>query len=381
MPQPSRWRRPAQHFPLFPHLAVVPALLAVATAVALFVHSDVNAALLWSQCHSHALLPALSRVPILGTPTCYLVSFFYAALDSFRSKAVMSVILSYVGALLTVSTVESARKVNEKNAVVARPTLPWLVFNLLGGALVWQLVYAPAFILGAKAWPLPSTGRLITDEGHGDQHATRDSEERDPLQVDKGRQMKLVETIAIPIAVALGYYVPSTLMLSLNNPVAIGTWLFFPAYVSLIRQFVRYGLNKLRRFQDGPMIHMEANTKAFIAVYAVPILCSLLAHGFIIGNLTKPDDRQEVTRSTVKFIEIDSQFIGLTMLYWVFTEVGWRAPLAMVIASIVLGPGAGTALGWLYREKLITSDLIAQLLEQVNDEERGDVGEETPLIQ
>ncbi|EFY94443.1 hypothetical protein X797_011037 [Metarhizium robertsii] len=381
MSQPSRWRRPAQHFPLFPHLAIVPALLAIATAVALFLHSDVNAALLWSQCHSHALLPALSRVPILGTPACYLVSFFYAALDSFRSKAVMSVILSYVGALLTVSTVESARKVNEKNAVVSRPTLPWLVFNLLGGALVWQLVYAPAFILGAKAWPFPSTGRLITDEGHGDPPVAGDEEERDPLQLDKGRQMKLVETIAIPIAVALGYYVPSTLMLSLNKPAAIGTWLFFPAYVSLIRQFVRHGLNKLRRFQDGPMIHMEANTKAFIAVYAVPVLCSLLAHGFIIGNLTKPDDRQEVTRSTVKFIEIDSQFIGLTMLYWVFTEVGWRAPLAMVVASLVLGPGAGTVLGWLYREKLITSDLITQLLEQVDDEERGDVGEETPLIQ
>ncbi|OAQ65254.1 hypothetical protein VFPPC_06395 [Pochonia chlamydosporia 170] len=383
MPEPSRWRRPAQNFPLFPHLAVVPAILAIATAIALFVHSDVNAALLWSQCHSHALLPTLSRIPILGTPACFLVSFFYAALDSFRSKAVMSVILSFVGSLLTVSTVESARKVNEKNVVVSRPTLPWLVFNLAGGALVWQLVYVPAFILGAKAWPFPGTGRLITDTGHVDEPVQRDGdEERDPVQMDKGRQVKLVEVIAIPIAVALGYYVPTTLMVSLNNPVTIGTWLFFPAYVSLIRQGVRYVLNKLRRFQDGPMIHMEANTKAFIAVYAVPILCSLLSHGFIIGNLTKSDDRKEMTRSAVKFIEIDSQFIGLTILYWVFTEVGWRAPLAIVITSIFLGPGAGTALGWLYREKLITSDLIMQLLTQVNDEERGgDPDEETPLIQ
>lgn len=382
MAEPSRWRRPAQHFPLFPHLAVVPAILAIATAIALFVHSDVNAALLWSQCHSHALLPALSRVPILGTPACYLVSFFYAALDSFRSKAVMSVILSFVGALLTVSTVESARKVNEKNVIVSRPTLPWLVFNFAGGALVWQLVIVPAFILGAKAWPFPGTGRLITDEGHNEPNVVRDEDEPlDPVQMDKGRQLKQVEVIAIPIAVALGYYVPSTLMLSLNNPVSIGTWLFFPAYVSLIRQFVRYGLNKLRRFQDGPMIHLEANTKAFIAVYAIPVLCSLLAHGFIIGSLTKSDDRKEMTRSTVKFIEIDFQFIGLTMLYWVFVEVGWRAPLAIFGSSLLLGPGAGTALGWLYREKLITSDLIMQLLTEVNDEERGEADEETPLIQ
>ena len=294
----------------------------------------------------------------------------------------MSVILSFVGALLTVSTVESARKVNEKNVIVSRPTLPWLVFNFAGGALVWQLVIVPAFILGAKAWPFPGTGRLITDEGHNEPNVVRDEDEPlDPVQMDKGRQLKQVEVIAIPIAVALGYYVPSTLMLSLNNPVSIGTWLFFPAYVSLIRQFVRYGLNKLRRFQDGPMIHLEANTKAFIAVYAIPVLCSLLAHGFIIGNLTKSDDRKEMTRSTVKFIEIDFQFIGLTMLYWVFVEVGWRAPLAIFGSSLLLGPGAGTALGWLYREKLITSDLIMQLLTEVNDEERGEADEETPLIQ
>ncbi|OAA41789.1 hypothetical protein NOR_05297 [Metarhizium rileyi] len=381
MPQSSRWRRPVQHFPLFPHLAIVPALLAIATIIALFVHSDVNAALLWSQCHSHALLPTLSRVPVLGTPACYLVSFLYEALDSFRSKAVMSVVLSFVGALLTVSTLESARKVNEKNLVVSRPTLPWLVFNLFGGALLWQLVYVPAFILGAKAWPFPGTETLVTDDSHGDRHEAGPEEERDPLPMDKGRQVKLVEVIAIPIAVALGYYVPSTLMLSLNSPAAIGSWILFPAYVSLIRQFVRHTLNKLRRFRDGPMIHLEANTKALVAVYALPILSSLLAHGFIIGNLTKSDDRKELTRSTVKFIEIDSQFIGLTMLYWVFTEVGWRAPLAMVIASIVMGPGAGTALGWLYREKLITYDLITQLLEQVHDEEQGDADEETPLMQ
>ncbi|KHN94943.1 uncharacterized protein MAM_07170 [Metarhizium album ARSEF 1941] len=372
MPPQSRWRRPAQHFPLFPHLAIVPALLAAATAVALFIHSDVNAALLWSQCHSHALLPALSRVPLLGTPACFLVSFLHAALDSTRSRAVMSVVLSYVGALLTVATVESARRVNAKNAVVSRPTLPWLVFNLLGGALLWQLVYAPAFILGAKAWPLPA----VDDHGDGD----GDGERPDASEAGKGRQVKLVETVAIPVAVALGYYVPSTLMLSLNDPAAIGAWLLFPAYVSLIRQLVRRGLSGLRRFRDGPTVHMEASAGACVAVYALPVACSLLAHGFVVGNLARPDDRQEVTRSTVGLIEIDSQFVGLTMLYWVFTEVGWRAPLAMVLSSLVLGPGAGTALGWLYREKLITSDLATRLLEQVDDGERGDGGEQTPLI-
>ncbi|KAK2616938.1 hypothetical protein QQS21_000027 [Conoideocrella luteorostrata] len=386
MPSSSPWRRPAQHFPLFPHLAIVPALLAIATAIALFVHSDVNAALLWSQCHSHSLLPALSRVPILGTPACFLVSFFSAALDSFRSKAVMSVILGFVGSLLTVSTVESARKVNAKNPIVSRPTLPWLVFNLVGGALVWQLIIVPAFILGAKAWPFPENGSLVSGDGENEEGENGD--ESDPVQLDKGRQVAQTEVAAIPIAVALGFYVPSLVMLSATSPISIGTWLFFPAYVSIIRQFVRYSLNKLRRFRSGPMIHLESHTKSFIAVYAVPVLCSLLAHGFLIGNLTKGDDRKEMTRSAVKFIEIDFQFIGLTFLYWVFVEVGWRAPLAIAGSSVLLGPGAGTALGWLYREKLITSDLILQLLNEVNeaeDEERGqgptEADEQTPLIQ
>lgn len=383
----SRWHRPAQSFPLFPHLAIVPALLAIATVIALFVHSDVNAALLWSQCHSHSILPGISRMPVLGTPACFLISFFYAALDSLRSKAVMSVILAYVGSLLTVSTVESARKVNARNVVISNPLLPWLVFNLFGGALVWQLVIVPAFMLGVKSWPFVQQEEQ--EQRQGDNEEPRDG---DSMTVDKTRQVSQSEVIAIPIAIVAGYYVPSTLMLTLNNPAAIGTWLFFPAYVTLIRKFVRYAVGKLRRFQSNPSIHLEAHTKSYAVVYAIPIVCSLVAHVFVIRNLTMSDDRKEMTRSAVKFIEIDFQFIGLTMLYWVFTEVGWKGPLAIVGSSVVLGPGAGTALGWLYREKLITRDFMLQQLidavaaeeEAEGDEEqagRGRPTEQTPLIQ
>ncbi|QPH04071.1 hypothetical protein C2857_000717 [Epichloe festucae Fl1] len=402
----SHWRRPAQHFPLFPHLAIVPALLAVATAISLFAHSDVNAALLWSQCHARSVLPALSRVPVLGTPACFLVSFFHAALDSFRSKAVISVILGFVGSLLTVSTVESARRVNAKNPVVSMPTLPWMVFNLVGGALVWQLVIAPAFILGAKAWPAPENRNknnrrpAAAGDGHGDgdgEEGRGEHEHDAAVRVDEGRRVAQAEVIAIPLAVTLGYYVPSAWMLAATSPAAIGAWLFFPVYVSLARQSVRYLLTRMGRFRSGrPTIHLESHAWSLAAVYAVPILCSLLAHGFMIGNLTRGDDRKELTRSAVQFIEIDFQFIGLTFLYWVFVEVGWRAPLAIVGSSVLLGPGAGTALGWLYREKLITSGLNLQLSNPVEEEEeeeegvvqnedeergrRGQADEQTPLI-
>lgn len=396
----TRWRRPAQHFPLVPHLAVIPVLLAVATAVLLFVHSDVNAALLWSQCHSRALLPGLSRIPLLGTPSCFLVSFLHAALDSVRSRAVLGAILGFVGALLTVSTLESARRVNAGNLVVARPTLPWLVFNLVGGALVWQIVIVPAFILAAKQWPphakSSSSGPHGYDDGHEDEEqqqqqvaataAATDGRRDDPLQIDRGRQVARTEVIAIPIAVALGYYAPSLAMLITASPVAIGVWLFFPLYVSIVRQGVRLVLGRLRPFRRGPTIHLESHIKSLAAMYALPVLCSLAAHGFLIASLAKPDDRRELTRSTSVFVEIDFQFVGLTFLYWALVEVGWRLPLAIVALSLLLGPGAGTALGWLYREKLITSDLVLQLHTVVEEEaeeaanaQRGP-DEETPLI-
>ncbi|KAG5987613.1 hypothetical protein E4U43_005001 [Claviceps pusilla] len=389
------WRhRPAQHFPLIPHLFVVPAVLAVATAVSLFLHSDVNAALLWSQCHAHSVLPAISRIRVLGTPACFLVSFFYAALDSLRSKAILGVLLAFVGSLLTVSTVESARRVNAQNHVVSRPTIPWLVFNLVGGALVWQLVIVPAFILAAKTWPSTAAGhaRLRPGDEEDDRGA---GEDRAVSANTEGRDVALTEAVAIPVAVALGFYVPSTVMLAATSPISIGVWLFFPVYVSLIRQLVRRLLATMRPFRSAPPCHLESHAQSVVAVYALPILASLLAHAFLIVNyLTKADDRKELTRSVVKFIEIDFQYIGLTLLYWVFVEVGWRVPLAMAMSSVLLGPGAGVALGWLYREKLITLGLVGLTPSCGDDEEhregdrqegdereRGQINEQTPLMQ
>ncbi|KAG5932501.1 hypothetical protein E4U53_001302 [Claviceps sorghi] len=369
-----RWRRPAQHLPLVPHLVVVPALLAIATAVSLFVHSDVNAALLWSQCHAHALLPVVSRVRVLGTPACFLVSFLHAALDSLRSRAVLGVVLAFIGSLLTVSTVEAARPINAGNPIVARPTLPWLVFNLVGGALVWQLVIVPAFILAAKTWPSRPAGDEDEDEDEDEGHA--------------GRALAQTDVVAIPVAVALGFYVPSALMLAAPSPLPIGIWLFFPVYVSLIRQLVRHLLGRTRRFRSAAPCHVESRVRSSLVVYGLPLLASLLAHAFVTASfLTGADDRKELTRSAVRFIEIDFQYIGLTVLYWVFVEVGWRAPLAMVASSVLLGPGAGTVLGWLYRERLITPDRPVLRRDSVVEdgrpsEERGRglVDEQTPLV-
>ncbi|KAL7763001.1 hypothetical protein ACKLNR_006359 [Fusarium oxysporum f. sp. zingiberi] len=351
-------KAPIHHFS-YRSLIIPPILLAAATIVTLFLHSDVNFALLWSQCHSHARLPGVSRIPGLGTPLCYLISFFRAALHSLRSRAVMGVVLAFIGGLLTVSTVESARICNAPNVLIAYPTGPWLVFDLVGGAVVWELVIIPAFLHRARS-VLNAQRR---DEG-GDAH-----------QIFTSRHLPDSELVAIPISVALGYFLPSFLMLFYTTPETIGIWLFFPIYVEIIRQIIRRTIAALRRV-DPTLVHLASNRWSLLFVYMLPLICSVLAHVSFIWSLTRPDDRKEMTRSIIVFIEVNAQFIFWTVLYWMLVEVGWRVPLTTIITSIVVGPGAGTCVGWIYREKLIHHDN-----EEDNGEDAQTADEETPLLQ
>lgn len=359
-------------------LMIVPVLLAVATAIALFAHSDVNTPMLWSQCHAHARIPALSRIPVLGTPLCYIVSFFQAALDSARTRAVMSVILSFVGALLTVITTESARGCNKPARLVANPTPAWLLFNLLGGAIVWQLLIVPAQIQRLRNIFIGQR-----DGGGDGQDDADDGERGEALQtlgVDLDRNVAGSEVFAIPISVAAGFYVPSILMLVFNSPATIGTWLFFPLYVSLVRQGVRWLVQRKWDHTADRNVHLERNRRSLIAVYAVPLLSSVLSHAGVIWNLTRPDDRKEMTRSTVMFIEIDFAFIGATILYWVLVETNWKVPVSMVGISAVLGPGAGMLGGWVLREKVIERELGSLIDLVVGEEVADEPSEQTPLI-
>ncbi|KAM5344739.1 hypothetical protein ACJ41O_010601 [Fusarium nematophilum] len=357
------WKAPIHRFP-FRYLIITPILLSIATIAALFIHSDVNAALLWSQCHSRSLLPGLSRIPGLGTPLCYLVSFFRAALGSLRSSAVMAVVLAFVGGLLTVSTVEAARVCNAPNVLIAYPTGPWLVFDLVGGAVVWELVIIPAFLHRARG--------VLTERRRRAEEEDGDDETPDLTS----RHLPDSELVAIPVSVALGYFVPSFLMLFFTTPATIGIWLFFPVYVSLIRQATRKIISIYKR-ADPTAVHLASDRRSLLFVYALPIVCSILAHAFVIWSLTQPDDRREMTKSTIVFIEVDTQFIFWTVLYWMLVEVGWRVPLATVVTAAVVGPGAGTCIGWIYREHLIHHD------EDNEEDERSSSGsdEETPLLQ
>ncbi|CAK7565044.1 MAG: hypothetical protein SEPTF4163_002952 [Sporothrix epigloea] len=356
------------------YLLVVPVALAFLTSGVLFVHSDVNVAMLYSQCHARARLPILSRIPILGAPSCFLVSFFeeaLAPLGSIRAFTTMTVVLSFVASLLTVSLVEAARICNGPSVLIAYPTGPWLVFNLLGGAMVWQLLIIPAFfrrsqdIAAIKNDPFP--------------------EESGPASLGEGRHFTVVaEVVAIPVAVALGYFVPSLVMLLTAAPAAIAVWLFFPLYVSLLRQAVRFLVKRAIHSYSPQTLYLESHTPSLLTVYAVPLLLSLASHALVVWSFltNQPDDRQEMTRSMLRVVEINFFFTVLTVLYWILVEAGWRVVAIVLGASVVLGPGAGLCLGWIIREKQLgmAEGLVEDDEGGPDDEDQTVTGEETPLL-
>ena len=349
------------------YLLVVPVALAMATAAVLFVHSDVNVAMLFSQCHARARLPWLSHLPVVGAPSCFLVSFFKEALASARAVAVMGVVLAYIGSLLTVSTVEAARICNGPSVLIAYPTGGWLVFDLVGGAMVWQLLMIPAFFRRSKVIYAQAEAASAPEAAAETGTATH-------------RHLSVAaEVVAIPAAVALGYVTPSMAMLATDAPAAIVVWLFFPLYVSAIRQAVRGAIHRVAASLAGRSLHLESDRPSLLAVYAVPIVCSVAAQVLLVYNLVAvADDRKEMTRSTLKFVEIDFFFILLTVLYWILVEAGWRVVAVVLASSVVLGPGAGLCLGWIYREQQ-----LGFVDDAPGDAEQGADGpsEETPLLQ
>lgn len=365
---PKRTHRPLIIRLRLPWLLIVPTLLAVLAVAMVILHSDYDIPALYSQCRSHARMHELSRIRVVGPPSCFLVSFFQFANASARSFARMAVVLSFVAALLSVSLVESARLCNRPSKVLSRPTIPWLVFNLGGGALVWDFVIVPSFLRRAK-----------------DVQAARESARAERLREDDSdvdREVRCltsqVEAWAIPIAVVVGFVVPSLAMLITNHPVSIAVWLFFPVWVSLIRYAVKVvGVNSV---VDPEPYHLESQRWPLAGVYAVPVLCSIVAHILLIVNIFSPDDSREMTRATMRIILIDAVIIVFTVLYWILVEAGVLVSLAFIVLSVLLGPGAGLSASWVLREKAIERYPDGKHEGHDSSEEQERSNEETPLL-
>ncbi|KAI1191951.1 hypothetical protein F5B17DRAFT_124049 [Nemania serpens] len=369
--------RPLVHQLSLPYLLVTPVVFAVLAAVLLTVHGDVNTPLLYSQCHARERLPAISHIPVLGAPACFLVSSYMYAAASTRGVTQLGVFLAFVGALLTACRVEAARACNQRSWHIRLPTLSWLVFNLVGGTFVWDLWIVPAFIKHARDLKVERTKVQPLDAGQGGEDLFGDEE-----RVELERSfLTRAEVYAVPLAVAIGFIVPSILMLVLKDAVSVVVWLFFPLWVATVYRAVKLAAVKLLR-DNGPL-HLESHPTSVTMVYALPFIASLVAHAFFIWSLFYEDRSRQMTRTVLKFMHIDFAFMAATVLYWVFVEAGLVPVVLMVAFSVILGPGAALCITWLIRERAICTFAVEAEEDGFDEESDGDdstVHEETPLL-
>lgn len=358
------------------------AVLALGTIVAFLVAINNNfdhLAHLWTQCSS-------SR-PKLPTALCFAVLFFQTALDSTRSRLEEAVIIGFLAGLSTITAVESTRceraltpahslgirneskglsngksnimdQGSSKQAVsfcrrvVSNVALPWLLYNLAAGALAWQAIIIPAFL--------------------HERHTTAGRTTTTPSEIAR---LKASECISIMLGVALGLLAPSTWMIiNPDSTTTILFWLVFPVWVSLTQRAVQFLVQRAHSVSSDTNSSNDTSLASMIAPYSLPVIYSAVAHFLLFKNLfTKSDDRGPLTRSAVLLLEIDHLAIFAAFLYWVWANTvmsttrtttnvgtglqnrsilrsskGLQVVLITVLSSIVLGPGAGVCLGWVF---------------------------------
>lgn len=59
-----------------------------------------------------------------------------------------------------------------------------------------------------------------------------------------------------------------------------------------------------------------------------------------------------MTRAALRFIEIDFGAIAATVGYWFLLERGWWALGKVLVGSLIVGPGVGLVLGWIWEEDM-----------------------------
>ncbi|KAI1305633.1 hypothetical protein F5Y03DRAFT_147261 [Xylaria venustula] len=368
---------PLLHQVPFQYVLIVPVLLAVGAVLTLTLHGDVNTPLLYSQCHARSRLPEISHIPILGAPACFLVSLFMFATASVQGVAQLGVFLAFLGALLTTCRVEAARACNQRSWNIRFPTLSWLVFNLVGGTLVWDLWIVPAFLKHAKDLRVERVEEdaLEARQGGGDLF-----EEEERIVLERSFTTT-AEVYSVPIAIAVGFIIPSVLVLTFKDTSSIIVWLFFPLWVAVAHLIVKFAAVKLLR-GNAPR-HLESHQLSTALVYALPFVASLFTHALFIWSLFHKDNSREMTHTALKLLRINFVYIAATVLYWVFIESGIVPAVLMVVFSVILGPGAALCLTWFVREKAICAFAVSGEQYESDEETDGDdstVHEDTPLL-
>ncbi|KAI0525400.1 hypothetical protein F5B22DRAFT_589770 [Xylaria bambusicola] len=357
------------------YLLIVPVLISGLAACTFLFHGDVNASLLYSQCHARSRLPEISRVPVLGAPLCYLVSLFMFATGPGHGIYFFGWYLSFLGALLTVSRVEAARECNKLKWSIRSPTASWLVSNLIGGAFVWNLWIIPTFIKSSRDFWVDV--RSVNEDAQESGQARQDRQQVGD-RIDSTRSLTCeAEVYAIIIAVAVGYMVPSVLMLTLRNATSVMIWLIFPLWVAVVHWVVKFAATRLLR-NDEPHC-LRTHDESLWCIYFLPGFVSFILHVTFVSNLGFMDDSRQMTQMALKFILINFLYTAALVYYWMFVDVNVDELLPLMISSLLFGPGATLCIRRVAQENKQWLLGIREFSEETDDDD-STVHEDTPLL-
>lgn len=296
---------------------------------------------------------ALTGTP-LALPLCVLTSFFKAALLTAHSAAFMGVLLALVGAFVTTTWLESRRAAAQGAGWVVRwPVATWMLAQVVTAGVVLGQVQMPGCIARGRVL----RGRVTRNPGPGGIPAAG--------LLGRGLVGGEREVYALAAAVAVGYFLPTALMLTAPPASGFATavvilWQFFPVGVEVLRRSI------LRQTSPGPAAetgtyHPESHPRALLSLYALPCLFSLLTHLNLVRTTFWPrtggEGELRLTRDAIGVLVLDFWLVVGSALVWLGREGGWRGVGAAVGVGVLAGPGAGVCVGWVVREGWILREV------------------------
>lgn len=282
---------------------------------------DPLAASIQDACRQHTSAPSYL--------SCSITAFFDQTFNTDLGAAFMASLFAFIAAALTITHLEAAREFNRFSVFIKQPLLIWTLVNVITGSATFPLLLTVTLLYQARLHALGPQGKPIRQAGR---HLT-----------------SAADTFSIPLAVLLGFALPSLRLVQRRTELAIGVWNLFPLLVSLLQIVVRTILHGLASRASVKPWHAEQHTASLIRLYSLPILTSAVAHFWLLSAMVNSID--ELSHAS-HFMIVNGTSIFALYIFWIWYESDGRATGVSLFCAVCLGPGAGVSVGWILQERL-----------------------------
>jgi hypothetical protein len=250
----------------------------------------------------------------------------------------MSIFFSFI----TTTIVESQRQGESPNVVVRYPAAPWLLVNIVSGAIVTPLVMAPGYFHHPR--------RCLCKQ----QQSRMASPDSLP-----NRAVHASAKLAIPLSVTGRFIIPLMTLIFASSPTTVMLWQFFPIYVAILFRLLSTILSQL-----PPTLSAASQGRSKELLFTIPILLSILSYaGPIIYTFPlllsqHHAEASHLTTPAVHILAINFLTIFITLIYRLYVEGGTLTARAAPKWTLVAGPGAGMCFGWITREEAMRTQIM-----------------------